>query len=184
MKLDNKLLASLVMMMTITGCGISTDRYQPTADNQQALKNIGVEMNVGKFTATKSDSKVLCRLANNVEMPDGITFEQYIEGALVEELKMAGLFNPGSKIVINGNLNDVDVSSGMTSAHWTLDVTLSNGLGSSFNIVKKREYRASFIGGIACGNDMPKAFMPTVQELINEIINNPEFGKLFGASGA
>ena len=172
------LIVSSVMLFS-TGCAISTDRYQPTADNQNRIKEFGVDFSVSEFTAKKSERKTLCRLANNVEMPDGITFEQYIENAFIEELKLAQKYDPKSNCVIKGNLNDVSVSSGMTDAHWTLDLTISNHSGESFSVIESREYDASFVGGIACQNDMPKAFMPTVQALVNKVINDPRFEAMY-----
>ena len=173
---------ALVSVITLgTGCSITADRYQPTADNQQKIKSLDIKMNVGEFKAKKTDYKVMCRLANNVELPDGKSFEGYIESALIEELKMANMYSKQSNITINGYLNDTDVSSGMTDAHWTFDLTISNNRGEQFTIVHKREYSASFVGGIACGNDMPKSLMPTVQEVISEIINHPKFESMAAA---
>ncbi|MDR9423832.1 MAG: hypothetical protein RI567_00920 [Marinobacter sp.] len=162
-----------------TGCAISTDRYQPTADNQNRIKDFDVDFSVAEFTANKSERRTLCRLANNVEMPDGITFEQYIENAFIEELKLAQKYDPQSEWVIKGNLNDVSVSSGMTDAHWTLDLTVSNQKGESFTVVESREYDASFMGGIACQNDMPKSFMPTVQALVDKVVSDPRFEAMY-----
>ncbi len=170
-----KLSTLLVITLLSTGCAVTADRYQTTADNQQQIKNLDIQLNVGQFTANKTEYKVLCRLANNVDMPDGKSFEGYIEDALVEELKLAGMYSQTSQITINGNLNRTDVSSGVTDAHWTFDLTVSNGNGDQFTVVHKREYSASFLGGFACGNDMPKSFLPTVQELIGKIVNHPKF---------
>lgn len=171
----------LSIILLSTGCAITTDRYQATAVNQQTLKNLDVKMNVGKFKAKKTDHKVMCRLANNVALPDRKSFEGYIEDALIEELTMAGMYSKDSDVVINGYLNDTDVSSGVTDAHWTFDLTISNKNNEEINIVHKRDYSASFLGGVACGNDMPKSFMPTVQELIRKIVDHPKFESMFSA---
>jgi hypothetical protein len=185
-KMKNRLATfTLLSVITLTtGCAITTDRYQATADNQQRIKDLNIKMNVGKFEAKNTDYKIMCRLANNVELPDGKSFQSYIENALIEELKMAGMYSKQSNITINGYLNDTDVSSGMTDAHWTFNLTVSNNKSEKFTIVHKRDYSASFIGGIACGNDMPKSLMPTVQELIREIINHPQFESVFSTQKA
>lgn len=174
-----KVLPFAIILM-VTGCAVPVDRYHATADNQTKIKTFKHKLSVDKFTATKTDYKVQCRLANNVEMTDGRSFEGYIQDALIEELKMAGAYSKDSKIIIKGHLNDTDVSSGVTDAHWTFNLTVSNTEGKSFTINYKREYSASFIGDIACRDDMPKSFLPTVQELIGKIINHPEFNELFG----
>ncbi|PHR27385.1 MAG: hypothetical protein COA36_09155 [Desulfotalea sp.] len=178
----NKIFTTLILCYVIilsSGCAVTVDRYQPTADNQQIIKNLKFKMNVGKFEAKKTDYRVMCRLANNVELTDGKSFEEYIEAAFIEELKMAGMYSKESSITINGYLNDTDVSSGMTDAHWTFDITVSNNKNEEFTIIHKRTYSASFMGGIACINDMPKSLMPTVQELIAEIISHPKFITMF-----
>lgn len=175
-----KFILPLVMASVITGCAVPVDRYYSTADNQQRIKSFNKKFSVDDFSATKTDYKVMCRLANNVEMTDGRSFEGYIQNALIEELKMAGAYAEDSNIMIKGHLNDTDVSSGVTDAHWTLNLTVSNNAGKSFTVSHKREYSASFIGGIACGSDMPKSFMPTVQELIGKIVTHPQFKNLFG----
>ena len=175
-------LATFALLLAITlttGCAITSDRYQATADNQQRIKNLNIQMNVGKFEAQNTDYKIMCRLANNVELPDGNSFQSYIENALIEELKMAGLYSKQSNITINGYLNSTDVSSGITDAHWTFNLTVSNNKNERFTIIHKREYSSSFVGRIACSNDMPKSLMPTVQELIKKIINHPQFESMF-----
>ncbi|MGL5336295.1 MAG: hypothetical protein ACRC9R_09170, partial [Enterovibrio sp.] len=145
------------------------------------IKSLGKKFSVADFSAAKTEYRVLCRLTNNVEMPDGESFEKYIQNALIEELKMAGAYDPNSDIVIKGHLNDTSVRSGMPDAHWALNLTVANKTGKSFTINHRREYRASFVGGIACRSDMPNSFQPTVQGLINEIINHPQFKELFGS---
>lgn len=175
-----KFILPLAIVSIVTGCAVPVDRYHSSADNQQGIKSFNKKFSVDDFSATKTDYKVMCRLANNVEMTDGKSFEGYIQDAFVEELKMAGAYAKDSYIVIKGHLNDTDVSSGVTDAHWTLNLTITNNAGKSFTVNHKREYSASFVGGIACGSDMPKSFMPTVQELIGKIITHPQFNDLFG----
>lgn len=170
----------LSLILLVTGCAVPVDRYHATADNQVKIKTFKHKLAVEQFTATKTHYKVQCRLANNVEMTDGRSFQGYIQDALIEELKMAGAYSKDSNIIIKGHLNDTDVSSGVTDAHWTFDLTVSNAKGESYTINYKREYRASLMGGIACRDDMPKSFLPTVQELIGAIINHPGFNTLFG----
>ena len=167
-----------VISILFSGCGVKVGRYHASADNVLDLKKLNTQINVNKFTANKLDYKVMCRLANDVTTPNKEPFVTYIENAFVEELKMAGLYLPTSKITISGHLNTLSVSSGMTDAHWIFDITVSSNNGKSFRVKHKREYSASFIGGIACKEDMPDAFNPTVKELISKIINHPKFKSL------
>jgi hypothetical protein len=170
----------LIILVTIlfSGCGVKVGRYHASSDNVIALKKINTKINVDKFTAYKLDYKVMCRLANDVTTPNKEPFVTYIENAFIEELKMADKYSPTSKITISGHLNNLNVSSGMTDAHWTFDITVSSNNGNRFTVKHTREYSASFLGGIACKEDMPDAFNPTVKELINKIINHPKFNSL------
>lgn len=163
----------------LAGCAVPVDRYNINADNQIKIRSFNHKFSVGKFTATKTHYKVMCRLANNVEMPDGESFEAYIQNALIHELKMADAYSKDSDVSISANLNNTNVSSGITDAHWTFDITISNSEGKSFTVKETRKYNSSFLGAIACGADMPKSFLPTVQDLINKIINDPQFDGLF-----
>lgn len=179
MKFNVALLVFLSILLS-TGCStIEVDRYRTTADNQQHIKRMNIQMNVEAFTATMPKSNVMCRMANKVGMPDGETFERYIQNAIIEELKMAGLYSKEANVVLSGHLVKTDVSSGMTDAHWTFNLKVSNSQGESFTVTHSRQYDASFLGGIACANDMPRSFMPSVQELVGVIVNHSEFSSLF-----
>ena len=123
-----------------------------------------------------------------VELKNPIIFAGFVGAGLVgplsithmiEELKMADVYSKNSHIILKGHLNDTDVSSGFTDAHWTFNLKVSNGAGESYTIIHKRKYKSSFLGGIACGNDMPKSFLPTIQELVGKVINHPKFDGLF-----
>ena len=184
MKLNLALLVSALILLT-TGCStIEVDRYRTTADNQQYIKQLNLKMSVDTFTATKPKSSVMCRMANKVGMPDGETFEKYIENAITEELKMAGLYSKDANVVLSGHLIKTGISSGMTDAHWTFNLKVSNNQGESFIVSHTREYDASFLGGIACANDMPRSFMPSVQELVGAIVHHSEFASLFDAGNS
>jgi len=172
--------SSIILVLLVTGCSVPVNRYQVSVDNVQVLKNMDTKFNVAEFTANKHESGIFCRAANNVETPKGETFDKYIKDALVKELKVAGMYSTDSQIVINGHLNETEASSMIgDAAYWSFDITISNSHGDSFTVKHTRNYNASFIGGIACGTNMPRAFSPSVQELITEIINNPKFDELF-----
>lgn len=172
----------LVSAVLLSGCSVTADQYQPSVATQQVIRNYDRKVNVGTFTATKSDRKVLCRLANNVDLPDRHSFESYIENAFKEELVLAGMYSNESDITISGHLHDTDVSSGVTDAHWTFDVTVANNRNETLRLTHKREYNSSFVGGVACGHNMPKSLMPTVQELIREIVSHPKFESMISSS--
>lgn len=174
---------SLIVLLTVTlvfmtGCSVKVDAYSATGDNVTKIRELNTKLNVKKFTATNFDSSVMCRAANPVSTPREESFAQYIENALIEELKMAGYFNKNAQISLHAHLNELSSSSGMTDAHWTFDIKVISSNGNSIDVVSKYEYPSSFNGSYACRQDMPKSFKPSVQKLIYDILNHPDFEKL------
>jgi hypothetical protein len=174
-----KNLTVITAAIVLSACSAQVSRYHSSADNVNALRNITTKLDVGEITATKPTKSVMCRLANPVIMPNDGTINEYIENAFTEELKMAGLYDKNASIIISGNLNNTTASSGMSDGHWTFDMTVKSSNGKSFNIIHKHEYSGSFIGGVACRENMPDEFEPAVEELINAIIIDPRFKGLF-----
>lgn len=164
-----------VVAMILSACSARVPHYTPSPDNVSALRKIDTRVNVGKITATTPITSVMCRLANPVIMPNSETINKYIENAFIGELKMADLYDESSKITLSGNLNKTTSSSGMTDGHWTFDITVESSNGKSFNVVYRHEYSGSFMGGVACRENMPDEFEPAVENLINVIVTDERF---------
>lgn len=180
MKRNNLVIfTSVLLVILFTGCSVKAPQYNSSADNVVELRKINSKLNVGKFTATVSEKKILCRLARTVTIANNMSFEEYIENAFVEDLKMADKYSSESNITISANLNKLSVSSGLAdTGYWKFDVTLSSSNGRSFDIISEYIYETSFVGAIACNEHMPNAFKPAVQKLIKEILAHPKFKSL------
>ncbi|RLA84028.1 MAG: hypothetical protein DRG78_02645 [Epsilonproteobacteria bacterium] len=181
MKLRKKVLTTILSVaaasILFSGCGVKVATYGASSDNVNKLKTYNAKLNVNNFTATKSDSSIMCRMSDPIKTPNGETFEEYVENALIEELKMAGLYSKDAKITLNGHLNEVNASSTPGSANWEFSVKVSSSNGKSFTVISKKDYSSSFMAHYAC-NDMAEAFRPAVQKLISSIINHSEFKTL------
>lgn len=175
------LLSSSVVLAAFlfTGCGIKTNEYNVSADNVQTLRNYqNLKLDVSTFTATnKGESSVMCRLAETVSTPKGEPFSQYIEEALVSELKMAGVYDKNSDLKISGNLNKIYGSTMFGNAYWELDVTITSSNGKSLSVNTKRDYPSSYLASTAC-NNMGTSFAPSIKQLINDILNHKDFALL------
>lgn len=177
----NKLVifTSILLVMLFTGCSVKTPQYNSSADNVVELRKINSKLYVGNFTATVSENKILCRLARTVTTENNMSFEQYIENAFVEDLKMADKYSGKSNITISANLNKLSASSGIANTgYWKFDMTLLSNNGKSFDISSEYIYETSFVGAIACNEHMPNSFKPAVQKLIKDIITHPKFNSL------
>lgn len=167
-----------IMAVILSACSARVDHYTPSADNAVALRSIDKKINVSDITATTEVTSVMCRLANPVIMPNSEAINEYIENAFIDELKMANKFDENSKITLSGNLNNTTSSSGMTDGHWSFDMKVESSNGESFNVVHRHEYSGSFLGGVACRENMPDEFEPAVEELINAIVTDSRFTSL------
>jgi hypothetical protein len=169
----------LVASVLFTGCGIKTPEYSVSADNVQTLRNYkDVKVSVGSFTAkTPGESQVLCRLAETITTPKGEPFEEYIQSALISELKMSDIYDEKSNLKISGNLKKIYGSSMIGAAYWEIELEVSSSNGKSINVYTKREYPSAFIAYTACSN-MATSFSPTIRELINQVINHKDFSTL------
>lgn len=174
-------LSSSVILATLlfTGCGIKTTEYNVSADNVQTLRSYqDVKLAVSEFTATnQGESSAMCRLAETISTPKGEPFSKYIENAIISELKMAGNYDKNSDIKLFGNINNIYGSSMIGNAYWEIDATITSSNGKSLTVNTKREYPSAFLAFTACIN-MGTAFAPTVNQLVNEILNHKDFSEL------
>jgi len=169
----------LAVMLLLSGCGIKANEYGVSAKNVSELRQKqDLQIGVERFSATNPDEKhSSCRLQDTVTTPKGESFEEYITNALIEELQMAGVYNPQARLKLSGNIEQVYGSSMIGNAYWLIEATVTSSNGNSLSVSTKREYPSSYLASSAC-NNMASAFAPTVQELIHDIITHKEFNSL------
>ena len=180
MKKSLLLSSSIVLAAFLfTGCGIKTSEYNVSADNVQTLRDYkDLKLDVSNFTATNSgESSVMCRLAETISTPKGETFSEYIQDALVSELKMAGVYDKNSDLKISGNLDKIYGSTMFGNAYWEISVTITSTNGKSLTVNTKRDYPSSYLSSTAC-NNMGTSFAPTIKQLIGNIVNHKDFSEL------
>lgn len=169
--------AFVVVTAFLTGCAFNVAPYGASVKNVESLKSTGVKpISVAKFQAAKPGlSTITCRAAGPVTVSPN--FETFIESAFIDELKLAGVYDPKSSIVLTGKLEEVDFSSGMTDGKWMFTVALKNSKNDSFVTKSVYPFAGSFIADRAC-QEVAQAFGPAVQKLIGEIVSNPQFKQL------
>src|ERR1035437_10257661 len=83
-----------ISVLVLSACTNAPQRYGISADNNTALKASGSgNINVGLFTRPGDFSNNCRGLYGQLSLPDNLSFEGYIQKALVDELKVAGIFN-------------------------------------------------------------------------------------------
>jgi hypothetical protein len=168
---------SLVLVVTslfLSGCAFKTSPYGASMKNVDSIKTSEIKpVAVSKFQSTKPGlSSIMCRGVGPVTVES--SFENYIEKAFIDELKLAGAYNPNSSFILSGKLEEVDFSSGMTDGKWLFTLSLTNAKNESVTTQSSFPFSGSFIGDRACG-EVAQVFSLSVQKLIADVVQNPKF---------
>jgi hypothetical protein len=166
-----------LLAVSLTGCAYNVSQYGASVKNVESIKSLGIKpVSVASFKAAKpGESSIVCRAAGPVTVTP--SFETYIEKALIDELKLAGAYDPNSKLVLTGKLEEVDFSSGITDGKWQFTVTISNVRNESFTTKSTFGFSGSFVADKAC-QETAQAFAPAVQKLVEDIVRDPQFKKI------
>lgn len=176
-----KKLAIVAILFSLTACSTyMPQRYSISADNNLALKAIGVgNISVGAFKGPMSFDNA-CRGAGPIAPPDNMSFEAYIQKALADELKVAGMFDEKTpKVTLTGAVEQLRFSSsrGLTGGEWDIGLRLSSSNGKSISALEHYEFNSGFVADTAC-KQTAEAYLPAVQNLIGKLIKSPEFKSL------
>lgn len=176
-----RILVMVVAAILLAGCEtLVAPRYSVLADNNIAVKALGVTgLGIGEFTGPSNfDSN--CRALGPVEVADGITHTQYIRKAFEEEFKMAGIYAASSpRVLITGTVTKLAFSStrSITGGSWDIDLTLASSNGASMRTTEHYEFPSGFLANTAC-KQTAEAFTPAVQNLVGKVLRSPEFRAL------
>jgi hypothetical protein len=175
MKLINSI--CLAAAALLSGCAFNVAPYGASVKNVESLKAISVKpVSVAKFQAAKPGlTTITCRAAGPVTVNP--SFESFIEAAFIDELKLAGAYDPKSSLILTGRLDEVDFSSGITDGKWQFTLTITNSKNSSYSTKSVYPFSGSFIADRAC-QEVAQAFGPAVQKLIGDVVTNPKFKDL------
>jgi hypothetical protein len=181
-----RLILAILTLVTLGACSTYTpQRYSLSADTNVALKQVGAtDVGVGPFTGPPEFS-AFCRGAGPIAPPDGIGFAAYIQKALADELKVAGMYNEKApKTTLTGTLDSLSFSSsrGFTGGTWDIGLTLSSSNGKSMAASEHYEFSSGFGAETAC-KQTAEGYMPAVQNLIAKIVRDPQFKDLVTEKG-
>jgi hypothetical protein len=176
-----KKIVLLLAIASLSACSTFTpQRYNISADNNIALKAIGVgNINVGAFSGPASFDRA-CRGAGPIAPPDNMSFEAYIQKAFADELKVAGLFDDKSpQTTLSGAVEKLSFSSsrGLTGGEWDISLRINSSNGKSLFVSEHYEFESGFIADTAC-KQTAEAYLPAVQNLIGKAVKTPEFRTL------
>jgi hypothetical protein len=159
--------------LSLAGCEkFTAPRYALSADNVVALRDmVGARAAVGEFTEPpKFDAD--CRSNGPILAADGLGFAAYIRKALLDELRIAGLYAASSPVVLTGSLDRLIFNSSVAS--WDLTLTVRSSNGRSVTVQEHYRFPGSMHGDIACQR-VADALLPAVQNLLQKLIASPDF---------
>ena len=178
-----KALTIALAALSLSACqSFSPQRYTAVPDNAPVLRALtGGTAKIGPFVmSTTFDAS--CRGGANIDPPINMTFEGYLQAALADELKVAGLYNEKNpKVVLSGNIDKLAFSStkGLTNGEWLIGLRVSSSNGRSAYMSELYQFESAFEGGSACRRTA-EAFLPAVQNVIAKLVRSAEFRSLFG----
>lgn len=171
------LLSALTLLLT--ACGYTISPYGVSVDNVNRIKAGSIKpVAVAMFTASEPGrSSIGCRAAGPVATPDKASFETYIQKAFIDELQLAGAYDPQSPITIQGKLEEVDFNSNIGAGKWVFRLTISSNVSPGFTVESRQEFSTNWVADKAC-QQVAQAFGPAVQHLIADTVSNPKFASL------
>ena len=160
-----------------SGCAYNASQYGASVSNVEAIKTSRIKpVAVTQFTSSQPGlASITCRAAGPVTVSP--SFETYIEKAFIDELKLAGAYDPASNIKLAGKLEQVDFSSGMSDGNWSFTLTVSNNRNESLTTNSRFGFSGSFVADKAC-QEVAQAFGPAVQKLIEDVVRHPRFKQI------
>lgn len=172
-----KLAALVASTSLFTACAYNVAPYGAAVQNVEAIKAYNLKpVSVGKFQSTKpGNASITCRAAGPVTVSP--SFEAYIEQAFVDELKLSGIYNATSSLVLTGKLEEVDFSSGITDGNWSFTLTMTNARNESYTTKSMFGFSGSFVADKAC-QEVAQAFGPAVQKLVGDVVRDPKFRQI------
>jgi hypothetical protein len=158
------------------GCAPAiTQRYYSSAKNAIALRDLAAlrpqAVVVGAFEG--GPESVSCRLAE-ISPPDRQSFAEFIRGAFIDELSLAGLATDKSGIEFRGSIKSLDVDCNVGTGLWTIALAYSVGGKPPVLVKANYEFEGAFVG-LTVFNNAQQALVPAVQELIRQIVTSMEF---------
>lgn len=155
--------------------------YSVATDNTMALKKTGAgNINVGSFTKTAEFDNSCGITAGVVGMPDNLSFEGYIQKGLVDELKLAGMFDDKApKITLSGEVEQLSFFSrrDIYTSTWKIGVHLNSSNGKTVYVTDQYNFDAG-AGSKADCQKIADYYMPAVQKILGKLITAPEFQSL------
>jgi hypothetical protein len=177
-----KIAAVTLAAFVMVGCSTTNSiPYKASTSNvitiQNTLKASNTKVTLGTFSMGSGvTEELLCRLMGPVKVAPGKTLSAYIKEAFQEELFLAQAYDTNASVKIEGQIEKLAFSS-VSPANWEISMRVSSNKSPGYTVAVKYNYDTSFDAISACRN-VADAFAPAVQELLRQVVSNPQFTQL------
>lgn len=174
--------AIIPLAVSLSGCETTNSvPYKASTANviaiQQTLQPTGKKVSLGGIKmAPGVEESPMCRLMGPVQVAPGKSISQYIADAFQEELFMAQVYQPNAPTIVEGRVEELNFSS-VSPAVWNIKMSVSSNASPGYTVAVKYQFDTSWTAYAACKN-VADAFGPAVQELIKQVVANPQFAAL------
>lgn len=171
--------------LSLSACqSFSPQRYTAVPDNTSVLRTLSA----GKVKVTPfllmATFDAACRGGANIDPPINMTYQGYLQTALADELKVAGLYDEENpNVVLSGSIDKLAFSSvkSLTNGEWSIGLNLTSSNGRSVYVSEIYQFESALEGGSACRRTA-EAFLPAVQQLIAKLVRSEEFRAMINTS--
>lgn len=166
----------------LVGCSTTNSiPYKASTSNvitlQNTLKQSNTKVNLGTFSLGNGiDEELMCRMLGPVKVAPGKSLSTFIKEAFQEELFLAQAYDTNAPVTIEGRIEKLAFSS-VSPANWEITMRVSSNKSTGYSVAIKYNYDTSFDAWSACKN-VADAFSPAVQELLRQVVSNPQFAQL------
>jgi len=178
----SKISAITFAVFVIVGCSTTNSiPYKASTSNvitiQNTLKASNTKVTLGAFSLSNGvEEELMCRLMGPVKVAPGKTMSTFIKEAFQEELFLAQAYDTNAPVKIGGQIEKMSFSS-VSPANWEISMRVSSNKSPGYTVAVKYNYDTSFDAWSACKN-VADAFAPAVQELLRQVVSNPQFIQL------
>lgn len=150
--------------------------YGASIENVAYIERLGAtgSVRVGEFSSAPGvPSSITCRAAGPITASTGVTYAEYVRGALHDELYLARVLDPDSDVEITGRLDAIDFVS-TSPARWEIAVTISAPGRPSISVDVEHAFNTSWSAEAGC-RDAANALESAVERVISELTRHPDF---------
>lgn len=172
-------------LLLLEACTYTTPRYNYWPDTTEAIKKANASgVYVEPFTRTASIDTGCNVTAGTLALPDGLSYEGYIQDALVRELKKADAYDSASpKVMLSGVVEQLSIFAdrNIYTSTWDINLRIKSSNGESALIRTSYDFQVNYSvkdripSPFTDCQTIADAYMSAVQQVVYQLVHSPDF---------